>query len=87
MHEDYSLIKSIKKEFGNHIYKNNVLDKKKLSQTIFSNNNNLIKFIDLRTHVGAQWEIQQAAAACLEIATKLFPETVGAYREIKSEEV
>ena len=25
--------------------------------------NNLLKFIDLRTHEGAQWEIQQAAAA------------------------
>ena len=51
------------------------------------NLSNLLKFIDLRTHEGAQWEIQQAANACLEIATELFPETVGAYREIKSEEV
>ena len=48
------------------------------------NLSNLLKFIDLRTHEGAQWEIQQAALACLEIATELFPETVGAYREIKS---
>ena len=47
------------------------------------NLSNLLKFIDLRTHEGAQWEIQQAANACLEIATKLFPETVGAYREIR----
>ncbi len=51
------------------------------------NLSNLLKFIDLRTHEGAQWEIQQAATACLEIATELFPETVGAYREIKSEKV
>ena len=51
------------------------------------NLSNLLKFIDLRTHEGAQWEIQQAALACLEIATELFPETVGAYREIKSEKV
>ena len=47
------------------------------------NLNNLLKFIDLRIHEGAQWEIQKVAEACLEIATDLFPETVGAYREIK----
>ena len=51
-----------------------------------SNLSNLLKFIDLRTHVGAQWEIQKVAEACLEIATDLFPETVGAYRRIRSEE-
>ena len=50
-----------------------------------SNLSNLLKFIDLRTHVGAQWEIQKVAEACLEIATDLFPETVGAYRKIRSE--
>ena len=44
---------------------------------------NLLKFIDLRTHEGAQWEIQKVAEACLEIATDLFPETVGAYRRIR----
>jgi len=48
------------------------------------NLNNLLKFIDLRTHEGAQWEIQQMANACLEIVTDLFPITVGAYREIRS---
>ena len=47
------------------------------------NLNNLLKFIDLRTHEGAQWEIQKAALACLEIATDLWPETVGAYKEIR----
>jgi thymidylate synthase (FAD) len=47
---------------------------------------NLLKFIDLRTHEGAQWEIQKVAEACLEIATDLFPETVGAYRRIRDEE-
>ena len=47
------------------------------------NLNNLLKFIDLRTHEGAQWEIQKAAEACLEIATQLWPVTVGAYREIR----
>jgi thymidylate synthase (FAD) len=49
------------------------------------NLNNLLKFIDLRTHEGAQWEIQKVAEACLELATDLFPETVGAYREIRHE--
>ena len=47
---------------------------------------NLLKFIDLRTHEGAQWEIQKVAEACLEIATDLFPETVGAYRRIRENE-
>ena len=32
----------------------------------FSFTNNLLKFIDLRTHDGAQWEIQQVAKACLD---------------------
>jgi len=47
------------------------------------NLNNLLKFIDLRTHEGAQWEIQKAAEACLEIATDLWPETVNSYRELR----
>ena len=47
------------------------------------NLNNLLKFIDLRTHEGAQKEIQDMALGMLEIATKLYPETVGAYREIR----
>ena len=47
------------------------------------NLSNLLKFIDLRTHEGAQWEIQKVAEACLEIATDLFPETVGAYKRIR----
>lgn len=45
-----------------------------------TNLNNLMKFIDLRTHDGAQWEIQQVANACLDIATDLWPIAVGAYR-------
>ena len=44
------------------------------------NLNNLLKFVDLRTHEGAQWEIQKVAEACLEIAEDLFPVAVGAYR-------
>ena len=50
------------------------------------NLSNLLKFVELRTHDGAQWEIQKVAQACLEIATDLFPETVGAYRKIRSKE-
>lgn len=47
------------------------------------NLNNLLKFIDLRTHMGAQWEIQKVAEACLEIATDLWPVSVDAYRRTK----
>jgi len=50
------------------------------------NLNNLLKFIDLRTHMGAQWEIQKVAEACLEMATDLWPETVTAYRSIRNEQ-
>lgn len=49
------------------------------------NLNNLLKFVDLRTHEGAQWEIQKVAEACLELATDLFPITVNAYRKVKNE--
>ena len=37
------------------------------------NLNNLIKFIRNSEHEGAQWEIQQVARACLDIAEKLWP--------------
>ena len=47
------------------------------------NLNNLVKFVDLRLHEGAQWEIQQVAKATLEIATDLFPVAVKAYRKSK----
>ena len=47
------------------------------------NLSNLLKFIELRTHEGAQWEIQKVASACLEIATDLWPITSKAYRETK----
>ena len=47
------------------------------------NLNNLLKFIDLRTHEGAQWEIQKVAEACREIAETLWPETIRAYNEIR----
>jgi len=44
---------------------------------------NLLKFIDLRTHEGAQWEIQKLAEACLDIATELWPVTVKSYRTLR----
>jgi thymidylate synthase (FAD) len=59
-----------------------------LPQTLYTeyygtvNLNNLLKFISLRLHDGAQWEIQKVAKACLEIASDLFPATVGAYQNI-----
>ena len=43
------------------------------------NLNNLLKFIGLRTHEGAQKEIQDVALACLDIAKNLWPEAVNAY--------
>ena len=49
------------------------------------NLSNLLKFIELRTHEGAQWEIQKVAEACLEIASDLWPVTVTAYRELISD--
>ena len=40
---------------------------------------NLLKFISLRMHEGAQWEIQKVAKACLDIAKEYFPESIQAY--------
>jgi thymidylate synthase (FAD) len=48
-----------------------------------ANLNNILKFIDLRTHEGAQWEIQKVAQAVLKIASELYPITVGAYQKIR----
>lgn len=47
------------------------------------NLNNLFKFIELRSHEGAQWEITQVANACLKISEDLFPETIKAYNELR----
>jgi len=49
------------------------------------NLNNLLKFIDLRIHDGAQWEIQEVAKACLVLAKNLFPVTIESYMEVKNE--
>ena len=44
------------------------------------NLNNLIKFISLRTHDGAQWEIQKVAEACHEIASDIWPNAMSHYK-------
>tara|TARA_B100000035_G_scaffold253732_1_gene223149 strand:+ start:21 stop:743 length:723 start_codon:yes stop_codon:yes gene_type:complete len=44
-----------------------------------ANLNNILKFIDLRTHEGAQWEIQQLAFRMLDIIKDIWPETVNSY--------
>tara|TARA_B100000963_G_scaffold361211_1_gene395541 strand:- start:9441 stop:10142 length:702 start_codon:yes stop_codon:yes gene_type:complete len=45
-----------------------------------ANLSNILKFIDLRTHEGAQLEIQVLANAMLDIISELWPITVSAYR-------
>ena len=45
-----------------------------------ANLHNLLKFIGLRVHEGAQWEIQQVAKACLQIASPLFPVSVESWK-------
>ena len=47
------------------------------------NLNNLLKFVELRTHDGAQWEIQKVAKACLDIVADLWPATISAYKEVR----
>lgn len=42
---------------------------------------NALKFISLRSHEGAQWEIQKVAEAMLEILEDLYPVTIAAYKE------
>tara|TARA_B100000900_G_scaffold331734_1_gene292483 strand:+ start:1664 stop:2368 length:705 start_codon:yes stop_codon:yes gene_type:complete len=49
------------------------------------NLHNLLKFISLRSHEGAQWEIQQVALACLKIAKNLFPNSVESFIRHKME--
>ena len=49
------------------------------------NLHNLLKFISLRIHEGAQWEIQQVAKACLDIAKQLYPHSVESFMKHKTE--
>lgn len=46
-----------------------------------TNLSNLLKFIDLRTHEGAQWEIQKVAEACLDIAKTIWPLSIESYQK------
>lgn len=47
-----------------------------------ANLNNILKFIKLRTHEGAQWEIQQLANEMLNIIEELWPVTVKSFNTI-----
>lgn len=49
------------------------------------NLHNLLKFVSLRVHEGAQWEIQQVAKACLDIAKQFYPHSVESYMKHKME--
>ena len=51
------------------------------------NLHNLLKFISLRSHSGAQWEIQQVAEACLEIAQEYYPHSVAAFAKKHNMEI
>jgi len=44
-----------------------------------ANLNNILKFIELRTHDGAQWEIRVLAEKMLEIITALWPVTINSF--------
>ena len=46
-----------------------------------ANLNNILKFINLRSHDGAQWEIQQLSNSMLDIIKTLWPEAVNSYIE------
>ena len=47
-----------------------------------ANLNNILKFINLRTHEGAQWEIQKLAMSMLDIIKDLWPVTVESYNNL-----
>ena len=49
-----------------------------------ANLNNILKFISLRIHEGAQWEIQQLARGMLEIITNIWPYATNVYSEINN---
>ncbi len=50
-----------------------------------ANLNNILKFIDLRVHSGAQWEIQKVALAILKIVSEIYPITVRSYKDTREE--
>ena len=50
-----------------------------------TNLHNLFKFISLRQHEGAQWEIQLVADACFELASQHFPVSTEAFLKVNKE--
>ena len=48
-----------------------------------ANLNNILKFIDLRMHEGAQWEIQQLAKSMLKIIVNIWPYATSVYRDLR----
>jgi thymidylate synthase (FAD) len=44
-----------------------------------ANLNNILKFISLRSHEGAQWEIQQLSNSMLEVIREIWPVAVNSY--------
>jgi thymidylate synthase (FAD) len=49
------------------------------------NLNNFFKFYELRTHPGAQAEIQEMAIACMALLKEIIPETIKIYKEAQDE--
>jgi thymidylate synthase (FAD) len=49
------------------------------------NLNNFLKFYELRSHPGAQVEIQEMAVACMSLLKQVIPETIQIYNEAKHE--
>tara|TARA_R110000824_G_scaffold89748_3_gene219774 strand:+ start:22 stop:732 length:711 start_codon:yes stop_codon:yes gene_type:complete len=49
------------------------------------NMSNLLKFISLRTHGGAQWEIRKVAEACLDISLDLWPLSISAWSKTRGD--
>ena len=49
-----------------------------------ANLNNILKFIELRTHEGAQWEIQMLANRMLDIITSIWPTAIKEYKFAKN---
>ena len=49
------------------------------------NMSNLLKFISLRTHEGAQWEIRKTAEACLDLAMDLWPISLSSWSETRGD--
>ena len=49
------------------------------------NLNNFFKFYELRSHAGAQVEIQEMAIACMSLLEEVIPETIQIYKQASKE--